>query len=193
MRRLTFSVIVLMSFVTAAAAEERCSGCGCKGGPGYRSPSGHCVGWAQLSRVCGTPPSARCSAEGPALIALGAAAIAKATGVGGSPDTRATLAPARPDEGAVAISSNQLRAKADGTACISAITVQAVEACPKRAPPVDCATERRTLIDTGACVGIAAGTVVTIQAGSRSFDWLRFKVPERGLELWGQRSLFLAR
>lgn len=52
---------------TGAAAPAPCSGCGCKGGPGYRAPDGKCVGWAALKRVCGDPPTLACSAEGPAL------------------------------------------------------------------------------------------------------------------------------
>jgi len=37
--------------------------CGDRGGPGYRGPDGRCVGWASLARVCGSPPSQRCTAE----------------------------------------------------------------------------------------------------------------------------------
>lgn len=46
-----------------------CSGCGCKGGPGYRAPRrgtetrGHCVGYANLYSVCGPPPHAKCTRE----------------------------------------------------------------------------------------------------------------------------------
>jgi hypothetical protein len=39
-----------------------CKGCGCKGGPGYRAPSGYCVGFAELDKVCGNPPT-RCVFE----------------------------------------------------------------------------------------------------------------------------------
>lgn len=39
-----------------------CSGCGCKGGPGYRGPKG-CVGWADLIRTCGPPPHSNCTRE----------------------------------------------------------------------------------------------------------------------------------
>jgi hypothetical protein len=47
-----------------AACPERppCHGCGCKGGPGYRAPDGHCVGFRELDKVCGSPPS-RCVFE----------------------------------------------------------------------------------------------------------------------------------
>lgn len=40
-----------------------CTGCGCKGGPGYRGPDGTCVGFKQLDRVCGDPPTTRCTFE----------------------------------------------------------------------------------------------------------------------------------
>ena len=35
-----------------------CSGCGCKGGPGWRHiASGRCVGFRELAAKCGDPPS----------------------------------------------------------------------------------------------------------------------------------------
>ena len=49
----------------APALAQVCSGCGCKGGPGYREPSGKCATWKTLAAVCGNPPSTRCKAEGP--------------------------------------------------------------------------------------------------------------------------------
>ena len=49
----------------AAGCPERpaCRGCGCKGGPGYRGPDGQCVGYRDLERVCGDPPTSRCIFE----------------------------------------------------------------------------------------------------------------------------------
>jgi hypothetical protein len=41
----------------------RCSGCSCRGGPGYRAEDGKCVGWKELKRKCGDPPTTRCSDE----------------------------------------------------------------------------------------------------------------------------------
>jgi hypothetical protein len=38
---------------------------GACGGPGYRGPDGRCVGRAALARVCGTPPSQKCTADRP--------------------------------------------------------------------------------------------------------------------------------
>jgi hypothetical protein len=60
--------LILAGHPLPAAAEgcpERpaCMGCGCKGGPGYRGPDGHCVGFKALARTCGTPPTERCTFE----------------------------------------------------------------------------------------------------------------------------------
>jgi len=32
---------------------------------GYRGPNGRCVGWSDIGRTCGDPPSTRCTPEGP--------------------------------------------------------------------------------------------------------------------------------
>lgn len=42
-----------------------CRGCGCKGGPGWREiAGGRCVGFRDIDRRCGRPPSsARCVFE----------------------------------------------------------------------------------------------------------------------------------
>src|ERR1700751_4901781 len=37
--------------------------CGERGGPGYRGPNGQCVGWANIGKVCGNPPTTHCTAE----------------------------------------------------------------------------------------------------------------------------------
>ena len=42
----------------------RCTGCGCKGGPGWRAQNGQCVSHANLAKDCGSPPSLRCTHEG---------------------------------------------------------------------------------------------------------------------------------
>jgi hypothetical protein len=51
--------------VMAANCPDRpaCSGCGCKGGPGYRGPDGKCVSFRNLARVCGHPATTRCVFE----------------------------------------------------------------------------------------------------------------------------------
>jgi hypothetical protein len=52
-----------LSMVQAACPERPpCQRCGCKGGPGYRAPDGHCVGFRELDKVCGNPPD-RCVFE----------------------------------------------------------------------------------------------------------------------------------
>lgn len=53
---------LLMSAALLAAAPA-VAACGDRGGPGYRGPSGKCVGWAEFGRVCGMPPEKRCVAE----------------------------------------------------------------------------------------------------------------------------------
>lgn len=59
MRSATFAFAVwaclLPSFGNAA--------CGDMNGPGYRNSKGDCVGWADLARVCGDPPSQCCTLE----------------------------------------------------------------------------------------------------------------------------------
>jgi hypothetical protein len=63
MRALILAATALVCAIVAAAAEDRCSGCGCKGGPGYRAPNGRCVGWADVGRICGSPPTQRWTPE----------------------------------------------------------------------------------------------------------------------------------
>ncbi len=62
---------VLLMFLAAPTAAQ--ATCGEKGGPGYRSPDGKCVGWANLRKVCGSPPSTNCTPE---MVAEGAGAAA---------------------------------------------------------------------------------------------------------------------
>jgi hypothetical protein len=45
------------------AHDQAFAACGDKGGPGYRSASGRCVGWADIGKTCGNPPSTKCTAE----------------------------------------------------------------------------------------------------------------------------------
>jgi len=71
--RIVLRIVLLLpllglAFATPVAAEgcpERpaCQGCGCKGGPGYRGPNGQCVGFKNLDRVCGIPPTTHCTFE----------------------------------------------------------------------------------------------------------------------------------
>jgi hypothetical protein len=51
----------LVALVAATSFAE--ATCGDRGGPGYRGPDGKCVGWEALGRVCGSPPTTRCTPE----------------------------------------------------------------------------------------------------------------------------------
>ena len=54
----------ITAFVTLLARTPfAVAACGERGGPGYRGPDGKCVSWEALGRVCGSPPSMRCSGE----------------------------------------------------------------------------------------------------------------------------------
>ena len=54
----------------------RCSGCGCKGGPGYRESDstvgvkGQCVGYKNILSICGPPPHALCHRECAKIVAV---------------------------------------------------------------------------------------------------------------------------
>ena len=56
--------VALTLLPVASATAEKCEGCACRGGPGYRDVKGQCVGHAQLYGRCGTPPTTRCTFEG---------------------------------------------------------------------------------------------------------------------------------
>jgi hypothetical protein len=62
-----FPIVVALaaSVSSTIAAAQVCDRCGCRGGPGYRGPNGRCVGWADIGRTCGSPPTTRCKPEGP--------------------------------------------------------------------------------------------------------------------------------
>ena len=55
------AVLVAIGLCLSVASAQ--ATCGTKGGPGYRGPDGKCVGWAAIGRVCGSPPTLRCTAE----------------------------------------------------------------------------------------------------------------------------------
>jgi hypothetical protein len=63
------SIAVVVCFLSSHAF----AACGDKGGPGYRSASGRCVGWADIGKTCGNPPSTKCKAENTATGAESAA------------------------------------------------------------------------------------------------------------------------
>jgi len=79
------AAIAALSFAVSLPAvglADACSGCGCRGGPGYRGPSGRCVGWSEIGRTCGDPPTTRCTPEGPHAGADEAAKLGKAIEAG---------------------------------------------------------------------------------------------------------------
>ena len=58
--RVLIALVGLLVTINLALAAD---GCGSRGGPGYRGPSGDCVGWASIGRICGYPPTTRCTPE----------------------------------------------------------------------------------------------------------------------------------
>ena len=58
MRMVATAGVVTCALVTSAHAT-----CGTRGGPGFRAPDGRCVGWNDIGRTCGSPPTQRCTAE----------------------------------------------------------------------------------------------------------------------------------
>ena len=55
--------VLCVGMVILARAQDAFAACGSKGGPGYRAPNGRCVAWAEIGRICGKPPTTRCTAE----------------------------------------------------------------------------------------------------------------------------------
>ena len=45
-------LLLLTCGAAAPAIAQTCSGCSCKGGPGFRLPNGHCSSWKQTERFC---------------------------------------------------------------------------------------------------------------------------------------------
>lgn len=59
------SMIALAVLIAGGPAwADVCDYCGCRGGPGYRDADGRCVGHKALKKVCGSPPTTRCTYEG---------------------------------------------------------------------------------------------------------------------------------
>jgi hypothetical protein len=55
------SIAAFVTLVAATSSPE--AACGDRGGPGCRGPDGKCVSWEALGRICGSPPSTRCTCE----------------------------------------------------------------------------------------------------------------------------------
>jgi hypothetical protein len=54
---------IVSDHANSGVCQTSCSGCGCKGGPGYRGPDKKCVGYANIIQVCGPPPHSNCVRE----------------------------------------------------------------------------------------------------------------------------------
>lgn len=67
MRRLAGVGVLAAALALMGDGTEAASRCGSRGGPGYRGPNGRCVGWDQLGRVCGSPPTTYCTSESVAV------------------------------------------------------------------------------------------------------------------------------
>jgi hypothetical protein len=170
--RFVFALTACLLLAGGTAAEA-CQGCGCRGGPGYRGPNGSCVGWKQLNKVCGSPPTTRCTAEGPALLATRSfetANVGQAASIGEP------------------VTSNRMRTLVDGVGCVATESLEILRSCV--ATPAGCEAEQ-VLFDQNSCVVIPVGTPVTVEASSRSFDWLRVRIPNTTAPVWTERSLIL--
>jgi hypothetical protein len=55
--------IIIPAVTGQGVCKVSCTGCGCKGGPGYRDAQHRCVGYANLIQKCGPPPHRGCTAE----------------------------------------------------------------------------------------------------------------------------------
>jgi len=61
--RTFFSAVTVAVLLVSAIDAQACSGCGCRGGPGYRGSDVNCVSWKALARVCGTPATTEAGSE----------------------------------------------------------------------------------------------------------------------------------
>lgn len=58
-----YRLFALSALAALAIPLQASADCGSRGGPGYRGPDGKCVGWANIGRVYGNPPSTNCTPE----------------------------------------------------------------------------------------------------------------------------------
>lgn len=191
-------VLLLLFFLNVEYALA--AGCGSRGGPGFRGPSGKCVGWKALDKVCGSPPTLLCTFEGagigdtgteqgsrwiaantvPSLPKLDTPATAKASA---APSAASAVKPNRP--------FNARIVKADGLACVSPQVLAALKTCPRDKDAASCDAQATEAVAKGDCAKVAKGADATIQAGSHSFDWVRVRVVGDRRELWTSRTLVL--
>ena len=49
--KIVFPLLLILTALVPAGAQV-CSGCSCRGGPGFRLPSGECSSWKQNEHYC---------------------------------------------------------------------------------------------------------------------------------------------
>ena len=83
--------------------------------------------------------------------------------------------------------------KRNGIACTSQTAVAEVASCIVTAEETktDCRAKIDQALATQTCAHLKAGTQATIEAGSHSFDWVRFRVSGQTRALWAERRLVL--
>jgi hypothetical protein len=57
------SIFAVAALAALALPFHASAECGERGGPGYRGPNGQCVGWANIGKICGSPPTTHCTPE----------------------------------------------------------------------------------------------------------------------------------
>lgn len=177
--------VMLFVFAIFFAGDAAIAACGSRGGPAFRGPNGKCVGWAALDRVCGNPPTTNCTYEG--------------GGIGDTSKQKGEVflsgivprAAAAVGAGAAATNFNVRTVKRDGIACSSQTTVARVATCVMGKGETSCKADVDATLAKGECARLPAGTKAKIEAGSHSFNWVRFSIDGRTGSLWAERSLVL--
>jgi hypothetical protein len=173
-------LLVIAFLVVSSETLLACTGCGCRGGPGYRGPDGRCVGGKQLNSTCGTPPTSRCTYEG------------KSDQAAGQGPNKANVLGAPPPSLPTGPTSNTQKTRASGVGCRDQESLRKVVTCVPGASQ-DCEREEAALVEAATCVQIPVGISVVIEASSHSFEWLRIRVPGHPAPLWTDRRLVLER
>jgi hypothetical protein len=178
---------LLLALACVVVSHSVWAACGSRGGPAFRAPNGKCVGWADLPKVCGTPPTTNCTYEGGGIGDTGQVDQKP----GGSGAYQGSLG-FWPGQGSSTPASNfNVRTvKSDGIACTSqTATAGVTTACAANGK--DCSDHVKSVIEAGTCVRVPAGAKAVIEAGSHSFDWVRFRVEGDPRPLWSARGLLL--
>jgi hypothetical protein len=171
--------ILIFTLILLFACDAIAAGCGSRGGPGFRAADGKCVGWKDLDRKCGTPPTTHCSHEGAGIgdTALGAASSFIAAGV--MPGLNS--APSFKDRAT----------RVEGIACASPVILTRIGQCALTITSPTSKVAADDALAKGECVKLAAGTDATVEAGSHSFSQVRIKAKGQPRELWVDRKLVL--